>query len=82
MYAEGELRGLHRTPRVARIERRDGERAETRAEEGRLRAPDGESPGTYHLKMRLTRDGQPVPWGRWLIPLGSDLDLGAVQIGP
>jgi hypothetical protein len=47
-----------------------------------LRVPDVESPGTYRLKMRLTRDGQPVPWGRWLIPLGSDLDLGAVQIGP
>jgi hypothetical protein len=38
--------------------------------------------GTYQLKMRMTRDGQPVPWGRGLIPLGSDLDLGTVQIGP
>jgi len=47
-----------------------------------LRVPGIESPGTYWLKMRLTRDGQPVPWGRWLIPLGSDLDLGTVQIGP
>jgi hypothetical protein len=30
--------------------------------------------------MRVTRDGQPLPWGRWLIPMGSDLDLGPVQI--
>jgi hypothetical protein len=37
--------------------------------------------GTYRLKMRVTRDGQPVPWGRWLIPLGSDLTLGEVQVG-
>jgi hypothetical protein len=46
-----------------------------------LQVPDIKPPGTYRLKMRVTRDGQPVPWGRWLIPLGSDLDLGAVQIG-
>ncbi len=46
-----------------------------------LRVPDTELPGTYRLKMRVTRNGQPVPWDRWLIPLGSDLDLGAVQIG-
>ena len=46
-----------------------------------LHLPEGVQPGTYHLKMRVTRDGQPVPWGRWLIPLGSDLDLGMVQIG-
>ena len=46
-----------------------------------LRLPDIKPPGTYRLKMRVTRDGQPVPWGRWLIPLGSDLDLGTVQIG-
>jgi len=39
-------------------------------------------PGIYQLKMRVTRDGQPVPWGRWLIPLGSDLNLGTVQISP
>ncbi len=47
-----------------------------------LQVPDGIPPGTYRLKMRVTRGGQPVPWGRWLLPLGSDLDLGAVQIGP
>ena len=46
-----------------------------------LQVPDIKPPGTYRLKMRVTRDGQPVPWGRWLIPLGSDLDLGAVHIG-
>jgi len=46
-----------------------------------LRVPDIKPPGTYRLKMRVTRDGQPLPWGRWLIPLGSDLDLGTVQIG-
>jgi hypothetical protein len=38
--------------------------------------------GTYRLKMRVLRDGLPVPWGRWLLPLGSDLDLGQVQIAP
>jgi hypothetical protein len=46
-----------------------------------LQVPDIKPPGTYRLKMRVIRDGQPVPWGRWLIPLGSDLDLGTVQIG-
>jgi hypothetical protein len=46
-----------------------------------LDLPTGMPPGSYRLKMRVTRDGQPVPWGRWLVPLGSDLDLGAVQIG-
>jgi hypothetical protein len=45
-----------------------------------LRVPAGTPAGTYHLRMRVTRDGQPVPWGRWLIPLGSDLDLGQVRI--
>ncbi len=37
--------------------------------------------GVYRLKMRVIRDGRPVAWGRGLIPLGSDLDLGAVRIG-
>lgn len=37
--------------------------------------------GIYRLKMRVIRDGYPVPWGRWLIPLGNDLDLGPVQVG-
>ena len=46
-----------------------------------LQVLDIKPPGIYRLKMRVTRDGQPLPWGRWLIPLGSDLDLGTVQIG-
>jgi hypothetical protein len=46
-----------------------------------LHLPDSVPPGAYRLKMRVTRDGQPVPWGRWLIPLGSDLDLGTVKTG-
>ncbi len=46
-----------------------------------LHLPEDVPPGTYRLKMRVTRDGQPVPWGRWLIPLGSDLDLGPVKTG-
>ena len=46
-----------------------------------FQVPDIKPPGIYRLKMRVLRDGQPVPWGRWLIPLGSDLDLGTVQIG-
>ncbi len=36
--------------------------------------------GTYQLRMRVTRDGQPLPWGRYLIPLGTDLDLGVVRV--
>ena len=47
-----------------------------------LSLPGGVPPGTYQLRGRVTRDGRPVPWGRWLIPLGSDLDLGLVQVGP
>ena len=43
--------------------------------------PDGIPAGTYLLRMRLTRDGQPVPWGRGFLPLGSDLDLGPVVVG-
>ena len=46
-----------------------------------LQIPDDLSPGIYRLKMRVTRDGRPVPWGRWLLPLGSDLDLGRVEVG-
>jgi hypothetical protein len=46
-----------------------------------LQISEGVPSGTYRLKMRMTRDGQPVPWGRGLVPLGSDLDLGPVQIG-
>ncbi|MGC9334721.1 MAG: hypothetical protein ACP5JJ_11265, partial [Anaerolineae bacterium] len=46
-----------------------------------LVVPDGIPQGTYRLKMRLNRDGQPVPWGRGLLPLGSDLDLGPVVVG-
>ena len=44
-----------------------------------LTVPQAAPPGTYHLKMRLLRDGRPVPYGRWLLPLGSDLDLGPIQ---
>jgi hypothetical protein len=47
-----------------------------------LSVPDGTPSGSYRLMMRVTRDGRPVPWDRWLLPLGSDLHLGAVQIGP
>jgi hypothetical protein len=47
-----------------------------------LHVPDNVPTGVYQLKMRVIRNGQPVPWSRWLIPLGSDLDLGSVQIGP
>jgi hypothetical protein len=45
-----------------------------------LRVPQGIPPGTYQLKMRMLRDGRPVAWGRWLIPLGSDLELGPIQV--
>ncbi|MFC2023622.1 hypothetical protein ACFLT5_02665, partial [Chloroflexota bacterium] len=46
-----------------------------------LRIPEGTPPGTYRLQMRVLHNGQPVPWGRWLIPMGSDLELGIVQVG-
>jgi hypothetical protein len=46
-----------------------------------LLIPEDIPAGTYRLRMRLTRDGQPVPWGRGLLPLGSDLDLGPVVVG-
>ncbi len=45
-----------------------------------LSVPEGTPAGAYHLKMRFLRDDRPVAWGRWLIPLGSDLDLGLIQI--
>jgi hypothetical protein len=45
-----------------------------------LPLPGDLEPGTYQLKMLVVRDGQPAAWGRWLIPLGSDLVLGDVQI--
>jgi hypothetical protein len=45
-----------------------------------LHVPEDTPVGAYRLKMRVTRDGQPAPWGRGLIPLGSDLELGAVRI--
>ena len=45
-----------------------------------LRVPEGIPAGDYQLKMRVLRDGRPVAWGRWVIPLGSDLELGTVQV--
>jgi hypothetical protein len=46
-----------------------------------LQIPDAQ-PGRYEVWMRITRDGQPVPWSRGWIPLGSDLILGPVWIEP
>ncbi len=46
-----------------------------------LQVPDA-SPGRYQVRMRVTRDGQPVPWSRGWIPLGSDLVLGPLWIEP
>jgi hypothetical protein len=46
-----------------------------------LRLPEGIVAGRYRLKLQVTRAGHPVPWGRWLLPLGSDLELGWVQVG-
>ncbi|MFC2029263.1 protein O-mannosyl-transferase family [Chloroflexota bacterium] len=45
-----------------------------------LQVPAHAPPGPYQLVMRVTRDGQPVPWGRWWFPMGSDLDLGTVRV--
>jgi hypothetical protein len=44
--------------------------------------PAVENLGVYRLKMRVLRDGQPLPWGNCLIPLGSDLLLGSVHLMP
>lgn len=44
--------------------------------------PEGLAPGTYRLKLRVLREGLPVPWGRGLIPRGSDLPLGTITIAP
>jgi hypothetical protein len=46
-----------------------------------LRIPDGTHPGMYRLRMRVLRDGRPAPWGRGILPVGSDLDLGIVEVG-
>jgi hypothetical protein len=46
-----------------------------------LRVASGVPPGVYRLIMRVSRDGQPVPWGRGLVPMGSDLLLGPVHVG-
>lgn len=46
-----------------------------------LELPADIPPGTYRLLVRVTHDGRPLPWGRGLVPLGSDLNLGAVQVG-
>jgi hypothetical protein len=43
--------------------------------------PPGDSPASaYHLKLRVLRDGRPVPWSRGLLPLGSDLELGTYNL--
>ncbi len=47
-----------------------------------LTVPADLAPGTYRLKLRVIRDGQPIPWGRGPIPRGSDLALGTITIGP
>lgn len=47
-----------------------------------LSLPDGVSPGAYQLRMRVERDGRPVPWSRGWLPGGSDLILGSVRIQP
>ncbi|MGQ9600575.1 MAG: glycosyltransferase family 117 protein [Anaerolineae bacterium] len=46
-----------------------------------LLIPGSVPAGAYRLKMRVMGAGRPVAWGRGWIPLGSDLDLGTVQIG-
>jgi hypothetical protein len=44
------------------------------------RIPDEILPGSYRLRLRVTQDGRPLPWGCWVLPGGSDLDLGTLQI--
>jgi hypothetical protein len=34
------------------------------------------------LMLRVTRGGRPIPWGRALLPLGSDFYLGPVTVLP
>jgi len=47
-----------------------------------LPLPGDIAPGAYQLRMRVERDGRPVPWSRGWLPLGSDLNLGSVRIRP
>lgn len=47
-----------------------------------LSVPPGVPPGTYPLKLRVTYNGRPIPWGRGPIPLGSDLTLGRITVHP
>jgi hypothetical protein len=37
--------------------------------------------GDYTLKLRVLRDGRPVPWSRGWLPGGSDLSLGNLGVG-
>lgn len=48
----------------------------------RLTVPEGLPPGTYPLKLRVSHDDRPLPWGRGLLPLGSDLPLGTITVEP
>jgi hypothetical protein len=45
-----------------------------------LQIPGDAPPGSYRLKMRVSRDGRPVPYSCWLLPAGSDLALGPVEV--
>lgn len=47
-----------------------------------LAVPAGVPAGTYPLKLRVSYQDRPVPWGRGPIPLGSDLTLGTITVGP
>lgn len=45
-----------------------------------LQVPAGAPAGDYRLLMRVERDGRPVPWGRGLLPGGSDVQLGTLSV--
>jgi hypothetical protein len=47
----------------------------------RLRLPAKLAPGSYALKLRVSRDGRPVAWSRGIVPGGTDFDLGVIVIG-
>ncbi len=45
-----------------------------------LTVPTETPAGTYRLWMRVSRGDVPLPWSRGLLPGGSDLKLGTVQV--
>jgi hypothetical protein len=46
-----------------------------------LSLPADLGPGSYALKLRVSRDSRPVAWSRGIVPGGSDFCLGEIVVG-